>query len=109
PPVRVSAGINFENVPMASCTPETAVPAKAWTHRSESKTLQGGFRFLPGLRSNILCGQPLQRALVGAVAQPFAEMLRAEPVVELARRVPVEYMEIDAAPAALDRDRGEPG
>src|SRR5690348_5137212 len=35
-------------------------------------------------------------------------MMHPEPVIKLAGRVPIEHMKIDAAPAALDRDRGEP-
>src|SRR5256885_17263509 len=35
-------------------------------------------------------------------------MFHTEPMVELARRIPVEHMEIDAAPAALDGDGSEP-
>ena len=35
-------------------------------------------------------------------------MLHPEPMIESARRVPVEHLKIDPAPAALDRDRGEP-
>src|SRR5205814_931943 len=56
----------------------------------------------------ILPRQPLERLLIGAVAQPPVDLPHAEPVVELAGRVPVEHVEIDAAPLALDRDPGEP-
>src|SRR5690349_9445968 len=34
-------------------------------------------------------------------------MMHPEPVIKRARRVPVEHMKIDAAPAALDCDGGE--
>jgi hypothetical protein len=35
-------------------------------------------------------------------------MAEAEPVIEFACRVPIEHVKIDPAPAAFDRDRGEP-
>src|SRR5580700_8206198 len=35
-------------------------------------------------------------------------MRHPETVIEIARRVPVEYLEVDPGPAALDRDRCEP-
>src|SRR5207245_1144742 len=57
----------------------------------------------------IRCREAPERRLVAAVAQPSAEILHAEPGIKAARRVPVEHVEVNAAPAALDRDRGEPG
>src|SRR5437868_11484003 len=56
----------------------------------------------------IFGGEAAEGGFVTAVAEPFAMMMHAEAVVELAGRVPVEHMKIDAAPAALDGDRGKP-
>jgi hypothetical protein len=46
---------------------------------------------------------------ITAVAQPVAEMLETEPVVEAARRVPAKHLKIDPLPVALDSDSGKPG
>src|SRR5205814_773475 len=76
---------------------------------SEGTSLRGAQRPSNPLPTRlVLLRQLLQRGLVGAVAQPFALMMHPEAVIKLACRVPVEHMKIDAAPAALDRDRGEP-
>src|SRR6185369_10169887 len=56
----------------------------------------------------VLRRQAAEDGLVAAVAQPVADMAEAEALVEAPGRVPVEHLEIDAAPAALDRDGGEP-
>src|SRR5215831_6423768 len=60
------------------------------------------------LSAHIFGGQTEQRLLIGAVAEPFADMVDAEPMIKLAGRVPVEHVKIDPAPATLDRDRGKP-
>src|SRR5207237_8238398 len=57
---------------------------------------------------HVVLREAAEGGFVTAVTEPFPMMLHAEPVIKLARRVPVEHMKIDAAPAALDRDRGEP-
>src|SRR5690242_15387661 len=51
----------------------------------------------------------MQRRFVAAVAQPVTDMAEAEPLVEASGRVPLQHLKIDAAPAALDGDRGESG
>ncbi len=56
----------------------------------------------------IVVGEPAQPLFAGAVAQPRADLRHPEAVVEFARRVPVEHVEIDPSPAALDRDSREP-
>src|SRR6516225_7388367 len=56
----------------------------------------------------ILGSEAAKRALVASVAQPLADVRHAKAVVEGTCRVPVEYVEIDAAPAALDGDRSKP-
>ena len=57
----------------------------------------------------ILKRKAVERSRIAAVAQPFAQMLEAEPTVEVARRVPVKHLKIDPLPAALDSDNGKPG
>ena len=54
----------------------------------------------------ILGGKTAERSRVAAVAQPLAEVLEAEPAVEVARRVPIKHLKIDPLPAALDSDGG---
>src|SRR5271168_5072598 len=58
--------------------------------------------------ADVPLGEALQPAARRAVAQPLLEMVEAELLVETARRVPVEHVEVDAAPAAFERDAGEP-
>src|SRR5665213_230849 len=53
-------------------------------------------------------GEAFEPAARGTVAQPFLEMVAPELLVKAARRVPVEHVEIDPAPPALQRDPGEP-
>src|SRR5579862_1504185 len=55
----------------------------------------------------IVGGKAAQCRLITAVAQPVADRAEAEPLIEAPRRVPPDDLEIDAAPAALDRDRRE--
>src|SRR5947208_13932070 len=50
----------------------------------------------------ILKRTAVERSRIAAVAQPFAQMLEAEPTVEVARRVPVKHLKIDPLPAALE-------
>jgi hypothetical protein len=57
----------------------------------------------------ILGGKAAERSYITAVAQPVAEMLETEPVVEAARPVPVKHLKIDPLPVALDSDSGKPG
>ena len=52
----------------------------------------------------ILKRKAVERSRIAAVAQPFAEMIEAEPTVEVACRVPVKHLKIDPLPAALDSD-----
>src|SRR4051794_11272274 len=79
----------------------------AWFQRFRRRRLQkagtgsGAFRF-------VLAGETAQRGLVAAIAQPVADLSEPDALVKAARRVPVEHLEVDAAPAALDRDRGQP-
>src|SRR3954470_9776961 len=61
----------------------------------------GAFRFA-------LAGEATQCGLVAAIAQPVAHLSQPDALVKPPRRVPVEHLEVDPAPAAFDRDRGEP-
>src|SRR4051794_25742665 len=61
-----------------------------------------------GASGVVLAGETKQRGLVAAVAQPVADLSEPDALVKAARRVPVEHLEIDAAPAVLDRYGGEP-
>ena len=57
----------------------------------------------------ILGGKAAERSRITAVAQPVAEMLKAEPAVEPARWVPVKHLKIDPLPAAFDSDGSKSG
>src|SRR6516225_8143862 len=64
-------------------------------------------RPIPRERLALACRESCERLAVEAVGQPVVAVIEAQRLVEVARRIPREHLEIEARPAACHRDTGE--